>query len=193
MRDRKSGILGLGLLSRDRPRLLEKVDGIFPELGRGFCKGLDADILDEEKAIEDYGNRADELYKNQRHLPDVAEVMKDHATILGIRNDEMRHKKLLEDIKRRQCACAGNELRRAGTTDFGSDVAQMPDRIPKRVRCERDYHEFVPYIKDGFRHDKKQNKLVPAKLIHCPKCHRGYVYEPDTRQWMADRPLTILE
>lgn len=113
---KKGGILGFGILGRDRPEILEKThskpappDDAERARKREFCRQLDASILDEENAQRDYATLADELYKAEAHSYDVGrrEALSAslifHEHIVGIRQQEINHKKILEDIKRRYC------------------------------------------------------------------------------------------
>ena len=111
----KGGILGFGILGGNRPKVLEKMpsaryiskpappDDTVRARRQEFCRQLDAAILDEENAQRDYAKLADELYKAEAHSYDVGTTMKAHERILGIRQQEINHKKILEDIKRRYC------------------------------------------------------------------------------------------
>ncbi len=109
----KGGIFGFGILGGNRPQLLEKVSSkpatVTDQVAKGeFCRLLDAAIEDEEKADPEYATLAQKLYaiavdKPHYHFDVSSTMEKDHATILGIRNQEIEHKRLLEGIKKRQC------------------------------------------------------------------------------------------
>jgi len=106
----KGGILGFGILRGNRAQLLEKTpskpgppDDAVRACRREFCRMLDYLIEDERKADPEYAQLASELYKAEAHSYDVGTVRRDHEHILGIRQQEINHKKILEDIKRRYC------------------------------------------------------------------------------------------
>lgn len=115
MVEKKSGIFGFGILGGNRPQLLGKIapskqapsNDAQQAQTREFCRLLDAAILDEENADPEYAKLADELYKS--HLPiyipagTSSQLVYDHAAIIGIRNQEIGHKKILEGIKARYC------------------------------------------------------------------------------------------
>ena len=107
----KGGILGLGILSGKRSKILEKVqskpapiDDVERAKQREFCELLDEAIRDEDAAPPMYEKLARKLYEFKESAAALGPfAWKDHQTILAIRNQEIAHKKLLEDIRKRNC------------------------------------------------------------------------------------------
>lgn len=110
----KGGILGLGVLSSNRPKILEKVktkewkpearDKEFEK--QEFCRLSSAMIEDERKASStDYNALADALYRLKDLIPpeQLPQLLHDHQLLIGIRQQEAAHLQLNEAIKRRWC------------------------------------------------------------------------------------------